>query len=223
MTRVRVGDVTYAVREWAGSGPPLLLLHGFTGRAALWEPVARALAPAWHVLAVDLLGHGDSDAPADPGRYRMERAVADLAALLDALGIARTACLGYSMGGRLALAFAHAHPERVGALVLESASPGLAGVDERDVRLTADQALAARIERDGVAAFVDDVDAPTAVRQPGAAGRRGARRGQARAARQSPARPGQLAARHGRRGATVVLAVAGRAVGADASARRRGG
>ncbi|MBX6341499.1 MAG: 2-succinyl-6-hydroxy-2,4-cyclohexadiene-1-carboxylate synthase, partial [Thermomicrobiaceae bacterium] len=106
-------------------------------------------------VAVDLLGHGASDAPRDPARYRMERCVADLLALLDALDLPRAAVLGYSMGGRVALHLALAAPERVGALVLESASPGIPDAAERAARRVSDAALADLIEREGIAAFVD--------------------------------------------------------------------
>ncbi len=145
----------YARREW-GAGPPLLLLHGFTGCAALWQPHAVRWAARFRVIGLDLLGHGDSAAPADPARYALAHALADLAALLDALDVSSCALLGYSMGGRLALAFALEHPERVRALVLESASAGIEDAGERAARARDDAALAARIERDGVAAFVDD-------------------------------------------------------------------
>lgn len=63
--------------------------------------------------------------------------------------------VGYSMGGRLALHFAHRHPDRVRRLVLESASPGLADPTERAARREADEALADRIVRDGIGAFVE--------------------------------------------------------------------
>jgi 2-succinyl-6-hydroxy-2,4-cyclohexadiene-1-carboxylate synthase len=102
----------------------------------------------------DLLGHGRSDSPEDPGRYRMEHCVADLIAILDALGVKRTHLLGYSMGGRVALAAAIEYPGRIASLVLESASPGIADDAERQARILSDNALADQIERDGVEAFV---------------------------------------------------------------------
>ncbi|ACZ40425.1 2-succinyl-6-hydroxy-2,4-cyclohexadiene-1-carboxylate synthase [Sphaerobacter thermophilus] len=141
--------------ERGGDGPPLLLLHGFTGSAATWEPLLPALQAHFHTVAPDLIGHGRSDVPADPARYAMDRCVADLVALLDALDIDRAAVLGYSMGGRTALHLALAAPERVSALVLEGASPGIADPDERAARVASDAALADRIEREGLQAFVD--------------------------------------------------------------------
>jgi 2-succinyl-6-hydroxy-2,4-cyclohexadiene-1-carboxylate synthase len=134
----------------------LLLLHGFTGSNAGWLPQIAAWGKHFTLIAPDLLGHGQSDVPADATRYSMEHTVADLVAILDALGARKTHVLGYSMGGRVALALAAAHPARVGGLVLESASPGLKNAEERAARVTADEALAARIERDGIEAFVDE-------------------------------------------------------------------
>jgi len=138
----------------AGSGPPLLLLHGFTGSAATWEPLLPHVTPRRRVIAPDLIGHGGSDAPTDPARYRMERCVADLPALLDALEVAQVDLLGYSMGGRVALHLALAAPQRVRRLLLESASPGLDDPAERAARVQSDNDLADAIERDGIAAFV---------------------------------------------------------------------
>jgi 2-succinyl-6-hydroxy-2,4-cyclohexadiene-1-carboxylate synthase len=137
-----------------GRGPAVLLLHGFTGSSATWSALQEALAGACDVVAVDLLGHGRSDAPADPARYAAGRCAADLAGLLEMSGIADAAVVGYSMGGRMALRLALDHPRRVRALLLESASPGIVGEADRAARVAADAALASDIERDGVAAFI---------------------------------------------------------------------
>jgi 2-succinyl-6-hydroxy-2,4-cyclohexadiene-1-carboxylate synthase len=137
-----------------GDGPPLVLLHGFTGSAEAWDPVWAPLAACCTLIAVDLPGHGRSDAPANPERYALPRFADDLARVLDSLGLERVAVLGYSMGGRAALHFALGHPASVAALLLESTSPGIADERERRERATADTALAAAIERDGIDAFV---------------------------------------------------------------------
>ena len=152
MSRLTINDIQYYV-ECHGAGAPLVLLHGFTGSSATWAPYLAAW-PA-RAIAVDLPGHGQTEAPGDPARYRMEATMADLVALLDQLGVRRAHVLGYSMGGRVALHLAAAHPERVATLIVESASPGLPTQAERDARVAADTALAASIERDGIAAFVD--------------------------------------------------------------------
>jgi 2-succinyl-6-hydroxy-2,4-cyclohexadiene-1-carboxylate synthase len=153
MARLTVNGIGLNV-EVAGAGPPLLLLHGFTGSAATWESHLPALSGHATTVAVDLIGHGATDAPADPARYTMSHCIADLLAVLDRLEIRRTGVLGYSMGARVALHLALAAPERVAGMVLESGSPGLAGESERSARRASDEALAATIERDGVQAFV---------------------------------------------------------------------
>lgn len=152
--QMHINDITLNV-ELSGAGRPLLLLHGFTGSAGTWKPLIDALLPHFRTIAPDLIGHGRSDSPPDAGRYRMERCVADLLAMLDTLQVERADVLGYSMGGRVALHLAAAAPERVGALVLESSSPGIADPAERQARVAADVALAESIERAGLAAFVD--------------------------------------------------------------------
>lgn len=139
----------------AGEGPPLLLLHGFTGSAEEWADLIPALAHLRRIIAVDLIGHGRSPAPTDPRRYTMEHSVADLLALLDTLGHARVDVLGYSMGGRVALHLAAAAPARVHTLILESASPGIEDPAERAARAAADDALATCIEQEGLEWFVD--------------------------------------------------------------------
>src|SRR5690242_2508414 len=141
----------------AGQWPALALLHGFTGSAAGWGAHLDAFAAAGlPVIALDLPGHGASDAPADPARYALERAREDIPAALAQLGVApgQAVLLGYSMGGRVALCAAFSGYFR--ALVLESASPGQATARERAERRASDEALAARIERMGVSAFVDE-------------------------------------------------------------------
>jgi 2-succinyl-6-hydroxy-2,4-cyclohexadiene-1-carboxylate synthase len=153
MARLTVNGIGLGV-EVAGAGPPLLLLHGFTGNAATWESHRAALAGRATTIAVDLIGHGASDVPADAARYGMDCCVADLLAVLDRLEIGRISVLGYSMGARVALHLALAAPARVARLVLESGSPGLADEPERSARRASDEALAASIERDGVEAFV---------------------------------------------------------------------
>ena len=158
--RIEVGEAGSRVGlnvEVHGSGVPLLALHGFMGSAATWTPFAESWQEV-QLVAVDLLGHGGSDAPVDAGRYRVERTVEDLVAVLDRLSLAPVVVLGYSMGGRvamrLALHLAERAPDRLRGLILESASAGIADAGERAARVASDRALADRIERDGIEAFV---------------------------------------------------------------------
>lgn len=162
MSRVEVNGVGYNV-EVSGSGPGLLLLHGFTGDVSTWDPFI--LRPSkegpgnafdgFTAIRVDVIGHGGTDSPDDPERYTMAHAVEDLVAILDHLGMEKVALLGYSMGGRLALHLTLAAPERFWALVFESASPGIRNEEERASRRTADNLLADSIGTGGIEAFVD--------------------------------------------------------------------
>ena len=137
----------------AGTGDPLLLLHGFTGSHETWEHLSKAFADDHLVITLDLPGHGDSRL--DPSQdLSFARVVDDLAWIVDTLAGGKTDLAGYSMGGRLALALAVSWPDRVRRLILESASPGIADVDERLARHRADEQLASLILSEGLDAFV---------------------------------------------------------------------
>ena len=152
--RLDVGGLSLSVTE-RGHGLPVVVLHGFTGCAASMQGTAEALSAGFATVSVDLVGHGASDAPEDVASYAMEACVAQLEALLDRLGFERAHWLGYSMGGRAALQFAAAHPERVARMLLVGASAGLADSTARSERIASDEALADRIQADGVESFVD--------------------------------------------------------------------
>jgi pimeloyl-ACP methyl ester carboxylesterase len=101
-----------------GSGPPLLLVHGFAGSTYDWEEhVLEQLARTHRVIALDLYGMGFSDRD-DAMTYGLALWGEQLRATLDALGVERAAVAGHSMGGAVAAAFAAGHPERVDRLVL---------------------------------------------------------------------------------------------------------
>jgi pimeloyl-ACP methyl ester carboxylesterase len=101
-----------------GSGPPLLLVHGFPGSTYDWEEhVLGPLARDHRVIALDLYGMGFS-ARDDALAYGLDLWADQVRGTLDALGIGRTAVAGHSMGGAVTAAFAAAHPERVERLVL---------------------------------------------------------------------------------------------------------
>lgn len=127
--------------------PPVLFLHGFMGAASDWDATADALSDTFRCIAVDLPGHGAAVGLPEEA-YTFDGTLAAIAATLDDLGIARCRLVGYSMGARLALAFALRFPERVTRLVLESGSPGLRTEEERADRRATDEERAQRIEAD---------------------------------------------------------------------------
>ena len=110
--------------EVAGSGPAILMTHGFTGSSADFAKLVGPLARSHTVITWDLRGHGKSDSPADPAAYSIELSLRDMAALLDRAGAGRAVLVGHSLGGYLSLAFHLAHPERVSTLALIGTGPG---------------------------------------------------------------------------------------------------
>ena len=130
-----------------------VLLHGFMGSATAWGDrlvdgiTGAGLTP----VLVDLPGHGRDAGRSDPAAFTLGGALAHVTRA----GDWPTDLVGYSLGGRIALHFAAAYPERVRRLVLESASPGLATEEERRMRRASDEALATQVLDEGVAAFVD--------------------------------------------------------------------
>jgi 2-succinyl-6-hydroxy-2,4-cyclohexadiene-1-carboxylate synthase len=158
-TIVNAVEYYYAVEEapHAAFEQPetLVLLHGFTGSTESWAAHRPIFATYYRTIVVDLLGHGQTEAPTDPDRYTIEQSASDLAGLLTTIASGPINLLGYSMGGRLALYFALHYPYLVQRLILESASPGLPDVTSQQERVRSDEQLANAIETQGMVAFVE--------------------------------------------------------------------
>jgi 2-succinyl-6-hydroxy-2,4-cyclohexadiene-1-carboxylate synthase len=122
--------------------PVLVFLHGFLGDSKDWYKIFDLLTRDFRCMAFDLPGHGRS-AKVRLGFTATRDAIVRQ---LDELGIRRFGLAGYSMGGRVALAAALAHGDRVSRAVIESASPGIADPAQRAARHTDDEKLAARLE-----------------------------------------------------------------------------
>jgi pimeloyl-ACP methyl ester carboxylesterase len=140
--------------EWAGDGPPVVLLHGLSATRRNVVQGSRALVKrGYRLISYDARGHGTSS-PAP--RYEYSDLVADLEAVLDHLEIERAALVGSSMGAATAMAFTLEHPERVPALVqITPAFQGDAGEEARW------DALADALEQGGIDAFVEANDPDT--------------------------------------------------------------
>ena len=121
MPKARVNgiDINYIER---GEGTPFLLVHGFQNSHFSFTPLIDWLAGRFHVYALDLRGHGDSDKPRGP--YTIQTFADDVVGFLDALGVERTDYLGQSMGGRTGTMVGIQHPERLSRLMLSAASAG---------------------------------------------------------------------------------------------------
>ena len=149
-----VGELSFHINRYNfGAEHKLVFLHGFTGSSHTWEEVIKALPTSFEILTVDLIGHGESSKPSSVEHYFVSQQIKDLHSLFQQLGFHNFTLIGYSMGGRLALAYSLAYP--VERLILESSSPGIKEEEERDKRKVADELLAERIIREGIVSFID--------------------------------------------------------------------
>lgn len=175
--------VRYRFAVWeseAAEAAPVVLLHGFAQSAASWDNIAELLGRTRSVVALDLVGHGGSDRPEGADAYALgAQGEMLLAYLASPVGVAALAApgrsnggsasaaqgsrkplvVGYSMGGRVALAAASSQPETfariAGGLVLESAGLGPVDEHEREDAAERDARNAAALRRDGLSAFMD--------------------------------------------------------------------
>jgi haloacetate dehalogenase len=120
-----------------GSGPPLLLLHGFPQTHTVWRRVARALAGDFTLVLADLRGYGDSTKPADApdhANHSKRAMAADLAALMRSLGHDRFGVVGHDRGGRVAHRLALDRPDAIERLLVIDIAPTLDMVEATDFR-----------------------------------------------------------------------------------------
>jgi pimeloyl-ACP methyl ester carboxylesterase len=106
------------IYRMAGSGPPVVLIHGMVNSSVHWEPVALRLAEESTVIAPDLIGHGDSAAVR--GDYSLGAHASSIRDLLAALGVERATIVGHSLGGGIAMQFFYQFPQRTERLALIS-------------------------------------------------------------------------------------------------------
>jgi pimeloyl-ACP methyl ester carboxylesterase len=136
--------------EVTGDGPALLLTHGYSATGQMWQGQIATLSPHFKVITWDMRGHGASDYPQDPAAYSEEATVADMGALLDAVGAKSAVIGGLSLGGYMSLAFHRAHPERTRALLIIDTGPGYKNDQARDGWNANAIRRAERLEADGL-------------------------------------------------------------------------
>ena len=118
--------------EVHGEGPVILLTHGYSATAEMWRGQIAPLSKKYKLVLWDMRGHGRSDYPEDLSEYSEAKTVADMAALLDAVGARQAIVGGLSLGGYMSLAFHATHPERVEALLIIDTGPGYRKDEARD-------------------------------------------------------------------------------------------
>lgn len=116
---IDAGQLPIAVRDFGGSAPPLVLLHGAGGNLAHMTTLARALRQRHRVVTVDLRGHGRSG----DGTWSWDAALGDLAAVVVQLELDRPAIVGHSLGGMIAALWGERHPEAPGVVSLDGNPP----------------------------------------------------------------------------------------------------
>ena len=138
--------------EVTGSGFPLVLQHGMTSNLHIWKKhgYVKPLSKHYKLILIDARGHGESDKPHDPEKYRIENMVGDVTSVLDDLGIERAHFFGYSMGGRIGLAAGKYAQDRFSSFVI-----GGNGLKEKDsTEQIAELQAYSRMFRQGVDAVI---------------------------------------------------------------------
>src|SRR6266852_5255513 len=137
--------------EVHGSGPALLLTHGYSSTSAMWQGQIEGLSKRHKLVLWDMRGHGQSDYPDDPTAYSEALTVADMAVLLDEVGAKSAIVGGLSLGGYMSLAFYRAHPERVSALLIIDTGPGFKKDDAREAWNKRARETGDRYDKEGLA------------------------------------------------------------------------
>jgi len=141
----------YDIHE--GTGPYMLMVHGFLSSRAQWRPNLAALARVARPVVLELWGHGRSPAPAEMALYHPDAYIAAFDQLRIQLGVERWYLCGQSLGAALTLRYALAYPERVIAQVFTNSSAALADAEWITARRASGLQQAEDIERDGHAAL----------------------------------------------------------------------
>jgi len=146
---IEIENIKYNI-EVKGEGKPIICLHGFSENLSTWEFIK---IRGHQLILIDLIGHGKNDKPKPCKYYSLKVMLKHLNMLIFQLGLKRYSMLGYSMGGRIALAYALTYPKEIDKLILENASYGEVGFLNRLKRRRNDLNLAKSIEANGVKWF----------------------------------------------------------------------
>ncbi|MGD0865928.1 MAG: alpha/beta hydrolase [Rhizomicrobium sp.] len=139
--------------ETYGEGPAILLTHGYSATAEMWEGQIDILSRHHTLILWDMRGHGQSDSPEDQSAYSEEATVGDMAAILDVVGANRAVIGGLSLGGYMSLAFHLTYPERVRALLIVDTGPGFRNDEARKGWNDTALKTAEKFEKDGLASL----------------------------------------------------------------------
>ena len=141
--------------EVHGTGPPLILTHGYSATSAMWASQIAALSKDFKLILWDMRGHGRTDYPSDQSAYSEAQTVADMAAVLDQVCGRGSAAIvgGLSLGGYMSLAFYRLHPQRVRALLIIDTGPGFKKDAAREGWNKTAFATGAKFDREGLSSL----------------------------------------------------------------------
>lgn len=151
-------DVSINIESRSGNNPDslnVIFLHGFTGSSLDWIKHFQLISGNVNVYVIDIIGHGKSSSPLDIAYYTTKSIIDQLHFVITSLNLSNVVMIGYSMGGRAALAYINEYPDRIKGLFLESTSPGIVETDKRDQRYQDDLELARMIDNKGLTEFID--------------------------------------------------------------------
>jgi 2-succinyl-6-hydroxy-2,4-cyclohexadiene-1-carboxylate synthase len=157
--KINLSNVSLNIEEFRRTSSDngcIIFLHGFTGCAKDWEEIIALLKTNLNLIAVDLIGHGQSDSPTDVSYYTAGSIADQIHEILLHLVYKPIILAGYSMGGRTALSFAVKYPSMINGLILESTGAGIIDENLRIERTAGDEKLAEFIETHSMEEFVDN-------------------------------------------------------------------
>ncbi|NJD22466.1 MAG: 2-succinyl-6-hydroxy-2,4-cyclohexadiene-1-carboxylate synthase [Melioribacter sp.] len=157
--KLKVDDIQFNLHinesDFNNEKTPIVFLHGFTGRASDWQFIFNKIPPKFFPIAIDLIGHGETDSPENQDYYSCHAIVNQIDSIINQLNIKKFIIAGYSMGGRAALAYSYRHPQKIKAAILESTSPGIEDFILKKERVEFDFLLSDKIKNEGVESFIE--------------------------------------------------------------------
>jgi 3-oxoadipate enol-lactonase len=148
MKKIKVGPNDIAFKEM-GKGEPIVFLHGFCGSVTYWDKVAPMLSSDFHVILIDLRGHGNSKASDDP--FTIEDMAKDIKEVLETLQIGQFYLFGHSLGGYITLSFVEHYPEKLKGYGLIHSTSFPDSEEAKEARINS----ARSIEKNGIQPFID--------------------------------------------------------------------
>jgi 2-succinyl-6-hydroxy-2,4-cyclohexadiene-1-carboxylate synthase len=133
----------------------ILFLHGFTGSLKDWIDVTKNIDSRFNIAILDFIGHGESDSPEDENLYSTESIIEQIDLAINNITNEKIILAGYSMGGRAALSYASKSQDKLKAMILESAAPGITSENLRKERITTDEELANFILENPIEKFIN--------------------------------------------------------------------